>query len=245
MNKDNGSTSILILSVILFLVGIINISINILNCKNYHMPSIILGFVPFCIVIIRNWINSSDTVGNYKVINSYVVGFIVFILIADIICVNILEWSTINTNVASYEKILRIDKYPTNKQISHFPSSIPSDAKEVELKEWEGLGQGKMGMLLSYKISKEEVEYSKLIKIYDKAKYKAQNINEYENIKKLIKIPAEVESSLGLKDGVIPPKDFKLYFIDNTPSEEWNHGYSYGVAINNDISKVTYFSFSW
>lgn len=245
LNGDSEGSSVIIFSVILFLLGIINILFNMFNCKSLHMPSIILGFVPFCIVIIRNWINSSDTVGNYKIINSFVVGIIVFIFIADIICINVFEWSTVNTNVQGYERILRLDKYPTNSQIAHFPSSIPSDATEVEFKEWDGIGQGKMGMLLSYKVNKEAVNSSDLTKVYEKAKYKASNVTEYNNIKQLIKIPQAVEDSLGLQEGGTPPNNFKICFIDNTPSEEWNHGYSYGIAINNDTSKLTYFILNW
>lgn len=242
--KSDGSNTLVLLA-IFFAYGIFNLLYNMFNCKSLYLVSIIIGFAPFVIVLIRKWIYLSDTVGNFKVINSYVVGIIIVLFLADIFSIKIFEWSTINTNVESYEKILRIDKYPLNNEIAHFPSSISAGLKDVDFKEWNGIGEYKSGMFLTYQTQEDKIYTKDFSNLLNSSKYKAESLSEYKSLKQTLKIPDQIDNILGLQDGGVHPDNFQIYFIDNTPIEQWNHGYSYGIAINNDVAKVTYFSLEW
>ena len=243
--ESSGDKFGIILTILLLIVGIGNLAFNIYLCKNYHLVSVIIGFIPFAIMVIRDIITMLDTSGDFKAVNIATIGIVIFILFGDVVVIKALEYVTVTTDPASYTKVLKNEEYPMNEYIAHFPKEIPQGAENVEFKEWSGL-EDKPGMILTYTLPRDEYEKINIKEMKDSAKYKAETEQDLAGIRDKKFIPDLVYKELGLQeDSEHKVEDFIVYFIDCSPVEEWNHGYSYGTIINKENRKITYFETKW
>lgn len=243
--QSSGDKLGIILTILLLIVGIGNLAFNIYFCKNYHLVSVIIGFIPFVIMVMRDIITILDKSGDFKPVNIATMGVIIFILFGDIVVIKALEYVTVTTDPGSYTKVLKSREYPINEYIAHFPKEIPEKAENVEFKEWTAI-ENKPGMILTYTLPRDEYEKINTKDMKDSSKYKAETEQDLAEIKDRKFIPDLVYNELGLQeDSEHKVEDFKVYFIDCSPIEEWNHGYSYGTILNKEDYKITYFKVKW
>jgi hypothetical protein len=143
------------------------------------------------------------------------------------------------TDAHDYKHLLSLYEYPDNVSIEHFPPGIPASAKDVVLYERPGFLQGAQSFYLKYRIDKNEIE-----SIY----------NHYSSGVQLIAKNKLSEFSLGVT-GLIYEEmgydstqtDFDFFIIDSQSFEpgDWNHGYTYGIAVSREKLEVIYWSEEW
>lgn len=244
--KDSSKNNFnFIIAIILLVIAIGNLIFNLNSCKNFHIISAILGFIPFILVLVRYVLSFMSMNANFKVINFRTLGLIIFCFVVNIIAINALEYVTSTTNPLSYQKVLKSEKYPRNEYIAHFPREIPKEAENIIFKEWSSLEE-KPGMILKYYISKEKYEESNFEEEMKNAKYIANSKSDIEDINEKYFVPDLVYDRLEMNDeDKDESEDFQIYFIDCSPIEEWNHGYSYGLIANNEEYSITYFKVKW
>lgn len=242
--KEIGKSNFnLIIVIILLVIAIGNVIFNFSSCKNFHVISAILGFIPFLLVLIRYILSFISMDSNFKVMTFRTIGLIIFCFAVNIIVINALEYVTVTTNPLSYKKVLKSEKYPRNEYIAHFPREIPKEAENITFKEWSSIEE-EPGMILKYNILKENYEEINFEEEIKNAKYIANSKSDIENINEGYFVPKLIYDKLEI-NGEDESEDFKVYFIDCSPIEEWKHGYSYGLIANNEENSVTYFKVKW
>lgn len=207
-------------------------------CKAPYVISIVFAIIPTIIAIIKFIKLYKDTTGNYKFLNCWIVILTILFFGCSFISFKVLNKVTNVSDYNSYEKVLKCDKYPNNKKIAHFPSSIPTEANNKEFKEWGSVGSDDSGMILTYSINKSEIESQEFKEKIENAKYKASSKTGLDEIGEKIYIPPVLYDILGLSS------DFSVYILDASDMETTNSkiSYSYGVMINNISNNITYYS---
>ena len=208
------------------------------------MVSIVIGFIPITILIIRNTIAQSEkNFKDYKVVTPTLIGIFILIIFSNFLIIKLLEINNVYTNIRSYEKLLWLNNYSNNIYINHFPKEIPLDAKYAKVEEQNGV-LDKFYLSYNYNDNKELTvidentlggEYKKVINNYD----------QLMSTKEEVQIPEEVIRVLGLKKDEKMTSNFKIILIDSTSVDVITHGYSYGIGINYDDKEVVYFSEKW
>lgn len=241
INMPNGK--IFIFTIILFCIGVFNSVYNFYGCKEFYMLSIIIGFIPFTVLIIRNTIaQSKKNIKYYSIVTPTLIGVFIAIMFLNVIVIKILDLNYINTDVGNYQKFLRLNNYSNNKYIKHFPKEVPENANKIEFREEDGFTKK---FSLSYILEPEQIklvesnankrEHKEIIKNYEQSMETMQQFN----------IPKEVLRILEIKDNEEKTANFKIYLIETTDVEYLTHGYSYGVGINFNNNRVIYFSNKW
>lgn len=241
INMPNGK--IFIFTIILFCIGVFNSVYNFYGCKEFYMLSIIIGFIPFTVLIIRNTIaQSKKNIKYYSIVTPTLIGVFIAIMFLNVIVIKILDLNYINTDVGDYQKFLRLNNYSNNKYIKHFPKEVPENANKIEFREEDGFTKK---FSLSYILEPEQIklvesnankrEHKEIIKNYEQSMETMQQFN----------IPKEVLRILEIKDNEEKTTNFKIYLIETTDVEYLTHGYSYGVGINFNNNRVIYFSNKW
>lgn len=241
INMPNGKIFIFI--IILFCIGVFNSVYNFYGCKEFYMLSIIIGFIPFTVLIIRNTIaQSKKNIKYYSIVTPTLIGVFIAIMFLNVIVIKILDLNYINTDVGDYQKFLRLNNYSNNKYIKHFPKEVPENANKIEFREEDGFTKK---FSLSYILEPEQIklvesnankrEHKEIIKNYEQSMETMQQFN----------IPKEVLRILEIKDNEEKTTNFKIYLIETTDVEYLTHGYSYGVGINFNNNRVIYFSNKW
>lgn len=170
---------------------------------------------------------------------------IAVILIAAIICNNILillyslkdGWDTIEgtTDAGQYKEMLWAWGYPS-KSMCHFPCRIPKDAKNISFREHPQFLQGGSRFLLMYETTAEDMQsYRKKYEPLAKAVLPAGEWKAYEG-------DYYVPSGVVMDDRELT-EDFEVILLDGTPFE--NHGYSYGLAVNENTNEILFFREVW
>lgn len=235
------------LCIIFFILGLINLIINNTMCRFFHFLNIVIGFIPFFIfsflllafskketkTIIKNSLNIAITLLG------------IFILMFNFVALIVSESFGSNTNVDNYKRTIRV--YKNNEAIKHFPRKLPKDIENVEFKEWPSFLQGGGVIYLSYDITDEEVvRVNKEFK--DKSKYILSSMNEIEKLGQSIYLTNYMSEAIGNMLNTNISNDFIIYMLgaEKTGGDNyWNHGKEYGIIINREVSRVTYFYEYW
>ncbi|MDD5794349.1 hypothetical protein ACTNDG_01480 [Clostridium sp. HCP1S3_B4] len=217
---------------------------NINVCKKPYVISIIFALIPLAIALFKFLKLYKDTTGNYKFLNIWLVVFSLFFFGSSIVSFKALNKVTNVTDYNAYEKVIRYEKYPSNKKIAHFPSTIPADVDNKEFKEWGTVGSDDAGMILSYSVSNNEINTEEFKEKIQSAKYKASSKIGLEEVSQKLYIPQIVYDTLGLNDEGNINNDFSTYILDASDQESINSksDYSYGIIVDNKNSKITYYS---
>lgn len=244
-NINMENKKVFIFTIVIFLLGVLNGLINIFAFKRIHMGGVIIGFIPISVLIIRNTIAQAENLKYYKVVTPKLVILFIFVFAVNYLVTSLIDRSGVNTNYTNYENYLKLDNYPNNKYISHFPNQIPVDAKDPQVKEWTGVFDNILGFYLSYNLSSDQIiNFENENK---KIQYKEVigSLSELNQAKQELQIPEEVLEELGIKDNNDGNIKFSIYIIDSSDAANWNHGYSNGIGINYDSNKILYFGQSW
>jgi hypothetical protein len=149
------------------------------------------------------------------------------------------------TNTSRYREI-RHQLWQSKNQIQHFPEQIPDDAKEISLAYSSGQMQGSSFLQLRLKLPPEKIK--KLLTQYSTAKYKyiGGDTNEHSNLLNGVPTTFFYTSNSG-EDSF--PSSYEILVLDandrGNSGFPWNHGDSYGVAIDSSASEIIYWVEEW
>jgi len=150
------------------------------------------------------------------------------------------------TDISRYTEI-RNNLISTNYQVQHFPTQIPAEAKNVRIAYTPGFFQGASYFQLRLKQSPEQIK--KLLSQYKtvaKHEYRGGNTNDHTNLPN--GVPTTFFYTSDASEESFPPS-YEILVIDakdrGTPGFKWNHGDSYGVAIDISASEIVYWAEQW
>jgi hypothetical protein len=139
-------------------------------------------------------------------------------------------------NPKFYERILKVNGYPQNYNIEHFPATIPEDAKNILFHYNPAFLQGGEIFSLRFKVASTDLAaYEKGFlengKTLDPA---ASEHNFFENM----------FSNAGYD---ILPEDFTIYVFSSNPYKQgdWNHGRVSLSAISTLRREIIFYSHNW
>ncbi|MBD2525754.1 hypothetical protein [Nostoc sp. FACHB-133] len=150
------------------------------------------------------------------------------------------------TDTSRYKEI-RNQLWSDNDRVKHFPNQIPTDAKDVHIAYSPEFLQGNTFFQIRLKQPPNKIE--KLLSQYrNSAKYKYRGGNTNDHINQLNGVPttffytsdSSTESFPATYEILVLNADDK-----GRPGFKWNHGDSYGVAINTSASEIIYWSEKW
>jgi hypothetical protein len=157
------------------------------------------------------------------------------------------EASLIFKDTSEYKKIL--SKTWSNKtEIKHFPSEIPRDATNTRFVYSSGYKQG--GNFLQLRIKQPLTKIKKLQFQYQNiAKYKYQGGNTNDHINLTNGVPTTFFYTSGEDLAQDFPSSYQILVlgVEDRGREgfKWNHGSSYGVAIDDSAAEIVYWAESW
>ena len=144
------------------------------------------------------------------------------------------------TDIDKFERVLRLKNHGENMRISHFPKEIPVNTQNIEFFYSPAFLQGGEHMFLKYEISSQYIE---------------QLAEEYSSIAQWSGPSDNLTiQNYGIDDRSFYfigydqlPEGFTVYVLDSEPYKtgDWNHGYSYGLAVSTSQGIVIYFSLTW
>jgi hypothetical protein len=141
-----------------------------------------------------------------------------------------------------YESILERYHYPKTEWISHFPAKIPVKMANVHFFHLQRFLQGAMILQLRYGLPADEI---KLLLEKSLARAKQVQDGQYKSYNTMG--PNGIPSTylcVGPEEDW--PEDFKVIVLDAEDyTGNWNHGFSYGVAISTKRNEVVYWATDW
>lgn len=148
------------------------------------------------------------------------------------------------TNTTRYGEI-RNQIWSNKKQIKHFPNEIAEDATNVRLAYSPGLQQGSY---LQLRIKQRPENIKKVLLKYReiaKHKYRGGNTNDHANLPN--GVPTTFFYTSDAQESF--PNTYEILVLNaenrGTPGFKWNHGDSYGVAIDISASEIVYWAEAW
>lgn len=146
-------------------------------------------------------------------------------------------------------KYVEIRKYlwTNNDQIKHFPHELPSGTKSARIAYFPGLSQGNSYFQVRLQQSPEKIE--KLLSQYRniaKYQYRGGSTNDHANQPNGVPTTFFYTSDFPEESF---PASYEILVLDaqdkGTPGFKWNHGNSYGVAIDSSAAEIIYWAEKW
>jgi hypothetical protein len=151
------------------------------------------------------------------------------------------------TDAARYSEI-RDDDWHNGPLVQHFPDEIPANATDVHVLYSLPFMQKGAYFQLRFKLPPQQI--ADLLAEYNARavwKYKGCCYTVGENDPPLPTF--YVDDS---PDGAVRPVNYTIFVLgaqprggSDPPDFPWNHGHTYGVAINSSISEVLYWAEAW
>ena len=143
------------------------------------------------------------------------------------------------TELSKYEeRIQSADSHPT---LQHFPRDIPTNAAHVSYYYRPRLGQGGSAFQLRYVLPAEELE-----NVRDMHVSEATFVFLGSSSNPPIPPPSLFA---GHESGVRFPESYEIIVLGaealGKEGHEWNHGFSYGVAVDVGSSEIVYWQEDW
>ncbi|MBW4685891.1 MAG: hypothetical protein KME40_12520 [Komarekiella atlantica HA4396-MV6] len=153
--------------------------------------------------------------------------------------------SELITDTSRYKEVR--NQLWSGNDLKHFPSEIPSDAKGVRLAYSPGFLQGGSYFQVRLKQSPEKIQ--KLLSQYRsiaKHVYMGGNTNDHINLPNGVPTTFFYTSESSAESF---PATYQILVLEandrGRPGFKWNHGDSYGVAINSSTSEIVYWTEQW
>lgn len=150
------------------------------------------------------------------------------------------------TDTSRYTEI-RHQLWLSQDKIKHFPTKIPQDSENLRIAYSPGVSQASVFFQVRFKQSPAEIQ--KLLTQYRKSakhKYIGGNSNDHANLPNGVATTLFYTSDSG--DESFPPS-YEILVLNaenkGTPGFKWNHGKSYGVAIDSSASEIVYWAEEW
>ncbi|MFK0734265.1 MAG: hypothetical protein ACFKPT_12085 [Gloeotrichia echinulata GP01] len=150
------------------------------------------------------------------------------------------------TDTSRYRE-LRESLSSANYPIKHFPINIPADAQNVKISYTPGFLQG--GSYFQIRLKQSPDKIKKLLSQYKdiaKYEYRGGNTNDHTNLPQ--GVPTTFFYTSDSPEESFPPT-YKILVLGaqdrGSPGFKWNHGDSYGVAIDSSTSDIVYWAEQW
>jgi hypothetical protein len=154
--------------------------------------------------------------------------------------------SQLITDISQYQQI-RQKLSSHNEHIQHFPHKLPADAENIHLAYYSGNATTASFFQVRFKYSPETIQ--KLLRQYQhlaQYHYRGGNTNDHVNQKNGVPTTFFYTSDAGMES--FPPS-YEILVLDaqdqGKPGFKWNHGYSYGVAIDSSAAEIVYWAEKW
>ncbi|ARV58549.1 hypothetical protein BZZ01_07770 [Nostocales cyanobacterium HT-58-2] len=158
---------------------------------------------------------------------------------------SISETETI-TNTSRYQEI-RHQLWSNQSLVQHFPTDIPANASGIQIAYFPGSLQGNKFFQLRLKQPPQKIQ--KLLAQYRhiaKYKYRGGNTNDHAN--QTNGVPTTFFYTSQFKEDSFP-STYEILVLDahdkGSANFKWNHGNSYGVAIDSSTSEIVYWTEEW
>lgn len=150
------------------------------------------------------------------------------------------------TDTSRYREI-RTKLWSDLQEIKHFPLEIPTDAQGVNIAYSPGLMQAGSFFQIRLKQSPEKIQ--KLLSHYkniSQHQYRGGDTNEHSNQPNGVPTTFFYTSNYAAESF---PATYEILVLKannkGTPGFKWNHGDSYGVAIDSSASEIVYWGEKW
>ncbi|MBD2292552.1 hypothetical protein H6G06_03390 [Anabaena sphaerica FACHB-251] len=150
------------------------------------------------------------------------------------------------TDISRYQEI-RNHKWSDINQIKHFPVDIPGGAKAVSMAYSPGLMQGSSFFQIRFQQPPEQIQ--KLLLRYSKIadhQYWGGDTNSHSSQSN--GVPTTFFYT-GESETEAFPNTYQIFVFkaqaQGQPGFKWNHGHSYGVAIDSSTSEIVYWVEKW
>ncbi len=158
---------------------------------------------------------------------------------------NVSQTKTIK-NSDRYQEI-RHQLWTSQELVKHFPQKIPGDAKGEGLFYSPGVLQASNILQVKFKLPPAKIQ--KLLMEYKKIakhQYRGGDTNDHVNLPDGVPTTFFYTSEFGAES--FPPT-YEILVLDaqnrGTAGFSWNHGHSYGVAIDSSTSEIVYWVEQW
>jgi hypothetical protein len=150
------------------------------------------------------------------------------------------------TNPLRYQEI-RNQIWPDVEPIKHFPAQIPTDAKAVRMAYSPGLMQGSSFLQIRFQQPPDKIQ--KLLSKYSKiSQHQYQGGDTNDHSRQLNGVPTTFFYTSQSETQAFP-NTYKILVLKaqnkGKPGFQWNHGNSYGVAIDSSASEIVYWAEEW
>ncbi|MDB9376199.1 hypothetical protein [Nodularia sphaerocarpa] len=149
------------------------------------------------------------------------------------------------TDTSRYKEIRQ--QWSNSDHIQHFPDHLPSGTKNVRIAYYSGLPPEGSFFQIRLKQSPEKIQT--LLSQYQnmaKHQYKGGSTNDHVNLENGVPTTFFYTSDASIES--FPPT-YTILVLDakdrGTPGFKWNHGHSYGVAIDSSASEIVYWAEKW
>ncbi|MBD2690706.1 hypothetical protein [Anabaena catenula] len=150
------------------------------------------------------------------------------------------------TDTSRYQEI-RHQTWSDFELIKHFPKEIPADPKTVRMAYSPGSVQGSSFLQVRFQQPSEKIQ--KLLLQYSKSavrEYRGGDTNDHSNQPNGLPTTFFYTSDSATEAF---PQTYKIFVLkaqdQGKPGFKWNHGNSYGVAIDSSTSEIVYWAEKW
>jgi hypothetical protein len=157
------------------------------------------------------------------------------------------ESNLIVKDTLQYQKVLN-EVWLNKTEIKHFPPEIPVDAPNARFIYSPGYLNG--GNILQLRVKQPLAKIKKLQSQYQAAakhKYQGGSTNDHVNLSNGVPTTFFYTSGEDSIQDFPGTSEILVLGVEDRGSEgfKWNHGSSYGVAIDNSVSEIVYWAESW
>lgn len=147
--------------------------------------------------------------------------------------------TTVTTNTAKYERVLRFTDYPNNELTERFPDKIPGNAKNTVFHYNPAFLQG--GETFALQFETDSNSFQNYVNTFSKdAKWSGKATDPAAEKNGIL------PEQLGI-NGVQIPDDFMVYVFYREPyqPDNWNHGKVSYAAVNSQQKIVLFYAEDW
>jgi hypothetical protein len=157
------------------------------------------------------------------------------------------ESKLIVKDTSQYKKVLN-QVWLNKTEIKHFPQEIPGDATNTKFIYSPGYLNG--GNILQLRIKQPLAKIKKLQSQYQavaKHKYQGGSTNDHVNLPNGVPTTFFYTSEEDSSQDFRSTSEILVLGVEDRGREgfKWNHGNSYGVAIDDSVSEIVYWAESW
>ncbi|MDM9383186.1 hypothetical protein QUB80_21055 [Chlorogloeopsis sp. ULAP01] len=142
---------------------------------------------------------------------------------------------------------IRHKLWTNQNQLKHFPTDVAAHSSNVYLAYSPASSQGNSFFQVRLKLPNQQIK--KLLSEYKtiaKFKYRGGNINDHANLPN--GVPTTFFYTSGSQEDSFP-YSYEILVLDardrGNSDFKWNHGESYGVAIDSSASEIVYWAEAW